>query len=254
MSGPVKPSKVFGGGDAYGINNADVPTPTVWDTIQDQSLSVKQDVVTLHGTGRLPADVSAGKMSISGKITCGSLTGRAFSDLLFDAGSKSQQDRIAKRERHNIANDETVRVANAAGFIRDLGVIDPAANTPLVRVAVGESIAGNHYSCTDKGVYVVHPDWDGENLDFSYQYALDGVKTSAKVTLLNQDMGESGTFTMVQSFNWRQEMNVFVLNSCIVDSFELASKQGGYATPTWGFQASVDDLDQLGTLSFAQKR
>jgi hypothetical protein len=254
MTTSLKPSKIFGAGDFYGVNNVDVPTPALFDTVQDQTISIKRAVKKLMGTGQFPADISAADMDITGKVTCASLNGRAFADLMFGAAVKWQEDRLAKRERHKVANDDKVKVANAAGFQEDLGVIDPATNRPFTRVAVGKALSLHTYSCTSKGVYVVNSAWDGEDLDFSYRYTLDATDTSVKQTLVNQEMGATGTFTAVHSFNWRQEQNVVVLNSCIMTDTEIGGKQADYGKLPWSYMASADDYDVLGTFSFAQRR
>lgn len=250
-----KPSKVFGGGSFYGINNVPSPTPTTFDTLQDMSISMKRETKSLWGTNQFADDVSSGQMSVTGKVTCGSLNSRAMSDLLVGSASKSEYDKIAKKEIHVTPNDGIIKVANAAGYEEDLGLIAVATNKPLVRVPEGTTLKANTYTVSAKGNYKVDATtWDDLKLAVSYRYVLSGATDTSKQTLLNAPMGDIGDFTAVMAFEWKAEQNVFVLNSCNMSDFELASKQGDYGKPSWSFMAAVDDYDVLGTFSFAQRR
>jgi len=255
---PVKPSKAFGAGDFFGVNNVQSPTPTSFDTPQDMSLSVKRELKSITGVNLFPDDVNAGAASITGKVTMGSLNGRIWGDLVAGVGASSVANivNVAKREKGVIANNDKIVVKNHGGkvFLRDLGVRGPE-NLPFIRVAKPSAITRtNHYSVTSQGEYQFHPSRDGDTVDITYEWQGNVNGQGAIYNITNQPQGAIGDFTAVLATRWRSEENVFTLNSCIVSDYEIATKGGDYAKPTLSYQAQADAYDNIGTFSFAQNR
>ena len=254
---PVKPSKAFGAGDFFGVNNVQSPTPTSFDTPQDMSLSVKRELKSITGVNLFPDDVNAGAASITGKVTMGSLNGRIWGDLVAGVGASKASFNVyvAKREKAVIASNEIVRVKNygSGTFLRDLGVRGPE-NLPFIRVASAGAITLNsHYSVSTNGQYQFHPSRDGDTIDITYEW--QGLFSFGVVFFFFfLFLGVVGDFTAVLSTRWRSEENVFTLNSCIVSDYEIATKGGDYAKPTLSYQAQADAYDNIGVFSFAQHR
>jgi|GEM_PF-5488112 len=255
---PVKPSKAFGAGDFFGVNNVQSPTPTSFDTPQDMSLSVKRELKSITGVNLFPDDVNAGAASITGKVTMGSLNGRIWGDLVAGVGASKVANivSVAKREKGVVSNAEKIRVKNYGSgvFLRDLGVRGPE-NLPFIRVSKASAIAHlNHYSVTTAGEYQFHHDRDGDTVDITYEWQGNVNGLGAVYNITNQPQGAIGDFTAVLATRWRSEENVFTLNSCIVSDYEIATKGGDYAKPTLSYQAQADAYDNIGTFSFAQNR
>lgn len=257
ITAPVKPSKVFGAGDFFGVNNVQTPTPTSFDTPQDMSLSVKRELKSITGNNLFPDDVNAGAASITGKVTMGSLNGRQWGDLVAGVGASRVANivSVAKREK-GVVNASTAknRIKNYGSgiFLRDLGVRDPTTNLPLIRVSTITN--GKHYTVDNKGEYQFHAVREGQTLDFSYEWQGNINGQGAIYNITNQPQGAIGDFTAVMATRWRTEENVFTLNSCIVSDYEMASKGGDYMKPTLSFQAQADAYDNIGVFSYAQNR
>lgn len=255
---PVKPSKAFGAGDFFGVNNVQTPTPTSFDTPQDMSLAVKRELKSITGNNMFPDDVNAGAASINGKVTFGSLNGRIWGDLVAGVGASRTglTVNVAKREKGVVANNNKITVKNHGSgvFLRDLGVRGPE-NLPLIRVANAAAITlSSHYSVTTIGEYQFHASQEGDTFDFTYEWQGLVNNLGAVYNITNQPQGQVGDFTAVFSTRWRTEENVFTLNSCTVDAHEMATKGGDYMKPTLSFQAQADAYDNIGTFSYAQHR
>lgn len=260
---PVKPSKAFGAGDFFGVNNVQTPTPTSFDTPQDMSLSVKRELKSITGVNLFPDDVNAGAASITGKVTMGSLNGRIWGDLVAGVGASKIANivQVAKREKGVVGNNDKIKVKNsgtgsaATGtFIRDLGVRGPE-NLPLIRVSSAAGITNTkHYCVATDGTYQFHSSREGTTVDITYEWQGNVNGLGAIYNITNQPQGAIGDFTAVLATRWRSEENVFTLNSCIVSDYEIATKGGDYAKPTLSYQAQADAYDNIGTFSFAQNR
>lgn len=252
---PVKPSKIFGAGYFYGISNIANPTPTTFDTPQDQSLTFKRDLKSITGTNLFPDDVNAGGTTMTWKVTTGSINGRLVGDMITGAGSTDGTVWTrAPREKGVVNNTSKITVKNngAGVFIRDLGVIDPATNLPLINVSV--ITKKNHYTVNTTGAYTFHTSLQGYTLDISYEWAGAGNGLGAVYNITNQPQGAVGDCAVVMGFNWRDEQNTFTLNSNSVSDFEIASKGGDYSKPTISGMVQADAYGNIGTFSFAQKR
>jgi hypothetical protein len=251
---PVKASKGFGAGSFVGINNVINPTPTTFDSLQDWEVQWKRDAKSMFGRGQFAEDVCAGAATVTGKLTGGSFTGRAFGDLIIGAGTQAQMYNWAKFERQTVDNSHQIRARNhgAAKFIRDCGVRDPATNIPLLRVK--NITKKNHYTVDAGGTYAFDPHRDGDDLDISYMWNGNTTGLGSILLITNQPQGKTGAFTSVASADWNGEENVVTLYSCMATDASLGTKQGDYYKPPFSFMAQCDNYGNLGSMSFAQNR
>ena len=248
-----KPSKLFGAGHYTGIANVSNATPTKFDALQDQSLSVKADLQVLHGVNKWPEDICAGPLSMTGKVTTGGISASQWAGFIFASSLVNAVDQVAFGERGVVNGSNQITVANADGFLRDMGVIDVRTGLQWVCVAAGSITKYNQYSVSH-GKYTFHPSRQGDTYRISYEYELANSSFGTNSVITNQPMGEPIDFTAVSVFEWKLEQNVWVLNKCMMQDAEISLKQGGHGKPTWSYMCGVDDNDQLGTLSFYQKR
>lgn len=241
--------KVFAAGRFYGIANIVAPTPTVFAIPQDQSITFKRGVKSLFGEKQIAADVAAGTMEVTGKVTLGTLQPRIFADLLFgDSGAAGQILEVNGEAGIVGSTPYQVTVANSATWTVDLGVRNVDTGKRYIRVASGP-VAGTSYSVA-AGIYQFAVGDAAANMKISYLYS--SVSTGETIVLANQDMGCVGNFTGVMQFNGCNQQSILSLNKCLASDTELATKQDDFAKPTFGFMASCDDNDVLGSFSFAQ--
>lgn len=248
MAQSVTGKKLFGAGRFFGINSVTSPTPMRALVVQDQSIDFKLSTKSLHGEERLPVAVAVGDLDVTGKVTMGANNARMFSDLVFGIGTTAGQINEADHEPGTVPAVSTyiITVANSATWTTDLGVTKPDG-TPMIRVASGPTVG--QYSVA-AGVYTFAAADANANMLISYLYTV--ASTGEKMTISNTLQGPAGAFTGVMIFPYGAEQDVLTLNNCIPTDAGIATKQGDYAKPTFGFMASTDNNDILGTFSFAE--
>ena len=245
----VTGKKTFSAGRFFGINNVSNPTPMRAVLPQDMSIDFKQATKELYGENKFAAAVAAGELSVTGKVSMGATNARIFADLLFqDAGSTGQILEADKEDATIPATSPyTVTVVNSAHWTTDLGVISAVDGTVYTRVATSPTTGEYTVSA---GVYTFAAADEGKNILVSYLYT--NASAGETVTLQNQLMGPAGSFTAIMAFIYGTEQDVLTLNNAISSDAGIATKQGDFAKPTFGFMASTDASDVLGTFSFAE--
>jgi hypothetical protein len=83
-------------------------------------------------------------------------------------------------------------------------------------------------------------------------YLYTAAANGEKLALANSLMGPAGNFTAVMAFFYASKQDVLTLNNAIATDAGIATKQGDFAKPTFGFMACTDASDNLGTFSFDQ--
>lgn len=239
--------QTFGAGRFFGVNNVSNPTPMRAAVPQDMSIDFKSSTKQLFGENRFAVATGVGEMTVTGKVTMGATNARMFSDLMFaDAGSTGQILE-ADKEAGTVPAVSTyiITVANSATWTTDLGVTDTSGKV-YTRVASGP--ATGQYSVA-AGVYTFAAADANANVLISYLYT--NASAGEKVVMTNSLMGPAGAFTAVMAFFYGAQQDVLTLNSAIPTDAGIATKQGDFAKPTFGFLANTDATDTLGTFSFA---
>lgn len=247
--------KVFGAGRFYGtalpLTTASISTPVPFLVAQDIAVDFKRDIKKLFGQNQLPVDVSAGMLTVTGKVTNGVFSARAFNDMLIGGT-------LSTGQLPNVANETltcttgstaTVAAANGAAFVTDLGIFGATDGVPLVKVSTATAVLADQYSVSTLGVYQFSSLAARTSLKASYIYSTSGGQT---VTMTNQAMGRTGGFSAVVAMLWGTEKATITLNNCISSDYGFATKLDDYNKPTFGFEAACDTSDVLGTYSFAE--
>lgn len=243
-------ARVFGAGRFFGINNVANPTPMRAVTPQDMSIDFKRATKSLFGENQLAADVAAGEMTVTGKVTMGGLNARLFSDLLFGDAGVTGSILEADNEAGTVPGTSTyiVTVTNSATWTTDLGVYNLTTGKRMTRVAT--SPATNQYSVA-AGVYTFASANASANVQISYLWT--SASAGEQLTLSNQLQGPTGAFTAVMAFLYGNlNQDILTMNNVIASDSGIAAKGGDYAKPTFGFECATDTNDNLGTFSFAQ--
>lgn len=242
--------KVFGAGRFYGIPSQTTPTVSPFGVVQDITIDFKRDVKKLFGQNQLPVDVSAGMLSVTGKVTQGTITGRQVNDLLIGGTlSTGQLPNIVNETITISSGSTTATAANGAGWNTDLGVYGTTDGIPLVKASTVAVLTIDQYAVSTLGVYTFSSLAARTSLKSSYLYSTSG---GQQVSMSNQPMGKTGNFTAVAAFLWGTEKSTMSLNNCMATDYSLATKLDDYAKPTFGFEAATDASDVLGIYSFAE--
>lgn len=259
---PGKSPRLFGPGQLDMVLNTTNPTPGPCTDLQDMSLSFKRDLKSLQGRGQFTADVMAGSSSINWKATLGAITGRIPNDFILGAAPNSALTyNKALNESRTISVDGSSGAATVVNhgtgvYIRDLGVIDPATNLPLVRVAsVGAITSKAHYYLLfgTPGRYIFHPSRVATKLLISYEWQGNVTGLGGTTLLTNQPQGAVGNGVGVFTFEGgRGDANVVTLNSIMASDFEWATKSGDFGKPTISGMAQPDPYGNIGTFSFSR--
>lgn len=242
----VNGEQIFSAGRFFGINNVTNPTPARAYVPQDMSIDFKQSTKELYGEKKFAVAVAGGELSVTGKISMGADQPRILNDLLIQGSAAAGQILEADKEAITVGTSSgTIQVANASAFKTDLGVIksDGTVYTRMSAVA-----ATGQYSVATTGVYTLSAGDEGTNLLVSYLYG--NTSAGETVTMTNQPMGPAGAFTAVMAFIYGSGQNILTLNNAIATDHGVASKLGDFAKPTFGFMASTDSTDTLGTWSY----
>ena len=141
-----------------------------------------------------------------------------------------------------------ITVANGSTWTVDLGVMD--ASTGKVYTRVASAPATGQYSVASGGIYTFAAADTGNNVLISYLYTI--ASSGEKLTLTNAFQGPAGSFTAVMVFPYGSDQDVLTLNNAIPTDHGIATKLSDFAKPTFGFMASTDSSDTLGTYAFAQ--
>lgn len=249
MTNSVNGKQIFAAGRFFGINNVTTPTPSRAYVPQDMSIDFKQATKELYGENKFAVAIAAGEMSITGKVTMGAANARQLGDYLFDAAGTTGQILESDKEAGTVpaTTPYTVTVVNSATWTEDLGVMK-SDGTVMTRVT--SPAAADQYSVA-AGVYTFDSADSGASVLISYLYT--EATTGEKIAMANSAMGPSGAFTAVMVFlNGQTQQDILTLNNAIATDYGIATKQGDYAKPTFGFMASVDTNNNLGTFSFQQ--
>lgn len=245
--------KVFGAGRFYGtaISTSVVATPAPFGVAQDIAIDFKRDIKKLFGQNQLPVDVSAGMLTVTGKVTNGVLSARAFNDLLIGGTLSTGQIPNIANETITITTGSTAgTAANGAGFVTDLGIFGATDGVPLVKATTAAVLTADQYAVTStSGVYTFSSLAARTSLKASYLYSTSG---GQQVSMINQPMGKTGGFSAVVAMLWGVEKATISLNNCISSDYGFATKLDDYTKPTFGFEAATDTSDVLGIYSFAE--
>ena len=243
-----KQSRIFGAGRPFALPNVSNPTPIRFGVPQDMSLDFKRTIKPLQGENIFPEDIAGGPMTITGKVTMGELSGNLFANL-FQASLATGTTAESDNEVGVVAaaTPYKITVANSATWTVDLGVKN-AAGTYLTRVAAGSEAAGVSYSVS-AGAYQFASGDAGITYYISYLYT--EATSGHTLNLVNSVQGPTDSFTAVMAFLNGSYQNIITLDNCTTSDTQLATKEGDWGKPTYGFEAAVNNNGSLGSMAFA---
>ncbi len=246
----------FGAGRVFMRSNVTNPTPVRSLVPQSQSIDMKRKIESLFGERQLAVAVGAGEMEITGKVEFGKTNARVFSDIMFGVSQSAGSYLQADKEAGTVPGSSTyvITVANASTFQFDLGVVNNTSGVIYTRVAAGSEVTGTSYSVVESGVnkgkYTFAAGDANANMQISYVYSSASIGSTAALT--NQMQGLTGLFTAVHVLPWGTQQDMVVFNNCLAGSTSISAKKSGFGMTSFDYQASADNNDVLGTMTFAE--
>ncbi len=218
-------------------------------TLQETSFDFKASNKELFGENQFAEAIGRGNVKISGKAKTGRFNGALMNQVFFQQPSSSllaQAKLLALDEAGTVAT-ATVTVANAANFLEDLGVQNPATGETYTRVAA--TPAAKQYTVNEAtGVYTFNASENATALGFSYLYktTATGAKT---LSINNQPAGEAPTFRAIFSQKFQGKTLTLTLNALVAESLAFGFKAEDFSMPDFAFAAQADALGVVGELS-----
>jgi hypothetical protein len=240
----------FGCGVFFGIPNAGNlvpnPTPQQFGILQEVSVEFKSDLKKLFGQSQFPVAKARGKIDVSAKGKIASLDPNFFSQLYFGQPTSSGVNRPVYNEAHAVAGSVTTSEILAN---KDLGVINAATGVGMTAVTTGTPAVGQYkfvpYSSTGPtdASYTFNAEETITNVLISYQWP-DTNGTTLEIA--NQLMGYAPQFQALLYNDFGASMFSLQLNSCILGSLSIPTKQEDFWISDFDLDASCDASGVLG--------
>lgn len=243
----------FGSGVLFGVPNAGNlatdPTPQRFGILQEVSVEFKGDLKKLYGQNQFPVAKARGKIDVTCKGKIATLDPTMLNQLYFAQTGSAGIMRIADLESHTPAASITPTLAPTSAPITDYGVVN--FDTGLNMVKVASTPAVGQYSFTQQtgstaASYTFNASETASKVLLSYLYpdATHGVT----IALSNQLMGYAPEFQAFMYNNFRNKFFGLQLNSCVMGTLGIPSKQEDFWICDIDFDASTDASNTLGSI------
>ena len=240
----------FGSGVLYGRSLTNSPaTPVRFGALQGVTIDISFTTKELHGTFQFPLALGRGTGKITGKADFAQFNAQTFNDLFFgNANPSTGSIRTAVAEEATITSN-TVTLSHNATFVADLGVVLASDGSIFTRVTSGP--VGQQYSCNETtGVYSFNASQNAANVLVSYKYS--DAANGKIITITNQLLGNSPTFSAVFTEVFESKSLTIVLNKCMSSKLSLVTKLEDFTTPDFSFAAFADAAGNIGTISLEE--
>lgn len=239
----------FGSGVMYGRSLVNSPaTPVRFGGLQGCTIDIAFTVKELHGQYQFPIAIGRGTGKITGKADFAQFNAQVFNDLFFGMSNPATgSTRTAVSEAQTVtANIVTATHNGASVYVADLGVVLAADGTVYTRVT--SAPAGFQYSVNETtGVYTFNA--SQANAPVLVNYKWTDAANGKLITLSNQLLGNSPTFSAVFTETFESKSLTLCLNKCISSKLSLVTKLEDFTTPDFSFMALADVGGNIGTLS-----
>jgi hypothetical protein len=237
----------FGSGALFGRSLTNTPaTPVQFGALQGASIDFSFTTKELHGGNQFPLALGRGKGKITGKADFAQINAQIFNDLFFgNANPSSTSTRMALHEAQTVTAN-IVTATNNTTYVADMGVVRASDGVIFTRVTSGPT--GLQYSANETtGVYTFNASQNAVAVLVSYTYA--DASNGKKITLTNQQLGNSPTFMAVFTETFNSKSFTIVLNACMSSKLTLATKLEDFTSPNFDFMAFADASGNIGTIS-----
>lgn len=242
----------FGSGNLFGVRT-DIAnaTPTQFGVVQSVDLDFDFSLKELIGQYQAPVAIARAGLKITGKAAYAKISAADFNNVFFGQTLSTGGVLAAINEAGTIpaVSTYTITVANAASFVKDLGVNIAATGVPMTRVA--SAPAAGQYSVNEAtGVYTFAAADASKAVIISYNY--NTASGASKVTLVNQLQGAAPTFQMTLAESFDSKVVNVTLNACVAGKLSLPLKNQDFTVPNLEFQAYADAAGAIGTITVTE--
>lgn len=252
---------LFGAGIIFVTPSADAlgtaiatPSPIELGVLQDGSVDFSFDIKSLYGQNSFPVKQARGKGKISGKAKAARVSGALFNSFFFGQPMASGSHSLVMRDITGVvipASPSTITVAppNSGTFKANLAVTD-AAGVNYTRVATSPT-AGQYSLDPATGIYTFASADAGKNVMISYRYDAT-ITGSKKLSLQNDLMGTTPTFSLDLSIPYDGKSMSIVLASCVSGKMAIATKQDDFIIPEFDFEAGANEAGKVVDFYFSE--
>lgn len=224
--------KKFSSGDLYVVGLGATDTPIKIGVLQGVDVNFDQEIVRLHGSNTFAEDLASGPATVTGSFEHGTIDPNIVSKILAGTAVTTGYKKLHKATGTIGSTPYQLTSSQAAGFVRDLGVID-AAGLPMTKVA--SAPATGEYSVA-AGVYTFAAADTGDSVSYSHTYT---VAASGKtIAITNTAMG-APTKYLLGLYNSTDGFGI-ELKSVIIPKLAWAIKTGQWVLPKCDFEACAD--------------
>ena len=249
----------FGSGVLFGVPNAGNlatnPTPLQFGILQDVQVEFKADLKKLFGMQQFPIAKARGKINVTAKGKIASIDPLFLSQLYFGQNTSAGVNRPVYNEAHAASSSVGTTQVTAAS---DLGVIV----TGGTGFQTGSQMTAIKSGTPTTGQYKFTPYNSTGPVDAAYVFAAADVTAGLTVevsymwpdtngttlALANQLMGYAPEFQAVLYNNFRASLFALQLNSCILGSVSIPTKQEDFWISDFDMEATVDASGNLGAI------
>lgn len=246
---------MFGIGALWGTRNdvsGGIPGSDQFAILQENTVDVTFEKKELWGQLQFPIDVARGKGNITGKAKSAQVFAALYGDIFFGVTPTTGSTTVSENEAATVpaTTPFTVTVANAATFVKDLGVFYTTGGAKRFTRVTTASTAGQYSVNETSGVYTFAAADANAAVAISYEYTAAGGFT---IAISNLFMGTTPTFeaTFYQSRSTLGSAGQLTLRlyRCMSEKLTIPSMLDGYAIQEFDFSAMANAAGQIGILS-----
>jgi hypothetical protein len=246
----------FGSGVLFGSpnagNTAANPTPQRFGILQEVQVEFKGDLKKLYGQKQFPVAKARGKIDVTCKGKIATLDPTMLNQLYFGQTQSAGVMRIIDLESHAPAASVSPTHAVAGSLVTDYGVINKDTGLNMIKVASAPAVGQYSFVQATTGGSPTAAAYDFNAAEtasavlLSYLYADSA--NGVTIALNNQLMGYAPEFQAFMYNNFRNKYFGLQLNSCVMGSLGIPTKQEDFWICDIDFDASTDASDTLGAI------
>lgn len=240
----------FGSGVLYGIPNAGnlapTPTPMQFGILQEVSVEFKADLKKLFGQSQFPLAKARGKINVTAKGKMGSLDPLFFSQLYFGIATTAGVNRPVYNEQHAIAASVSPTELTAT---EDLGVLNATTGQPMINCGSGTPSAGQYkFTPGPSAAYTFNSTDVTSGFPVLLNYVWPDSTHGDTLSITNQLMGYAPEFQAILYNNFRGSLFALQLNSCVMGSVSIPTKQEDFWIADFDLEATADVSGNIGSI------
>lgn len=248
------PNYQFGTGVLVALPNAGNlaanPTPYMIGTLQECQLTVKGDIKKLWGQKQMAVAKARGKIDVTAKGKFATQDPTMLNQLYWGQVQSTGMQILAEQEAWTIGGGspptDTITVLNEANFTTDYGVINASTNQQFTKLPSGTPALGQY---TESGGTYTFSAADVAALTEIYiSYTWFNSTRGVTIALANQFMGYAPQFQALLFNTFQNQLFGIQLNSCIIGTFSIPTKQEDFWISDLEFEASCDQAGNLGAM------